>query len=63
MRRVESEPVPESRRTRFPRWPRRLLSDDTRRVGLQGVAAAREELEQHSCDDSRRARRREPTDE
>lgn len=48
---ARSEPVPEARRSRFPRWPRQGLSDKAKRVGLEGVAHAREELEEHTPDD------------
>ncbi|MGI9601855.1 MAG: hypothetical protein ACR2QE_08215 [Acidimicrobiales bacterium] len=50
MGKVESELVPAARRTRFARWPRRGLSEHTRQVGLEGIAAAREELERHGCE-------------
>lgn len=51
MGRARSEPVPEARRIRFPRWPRAGLTDKARRVGLEGVAHAREELDEHTPDD------------
>ncbi|MDH3705190.1 MAG: hypothetical protein OES57_03945 [Acidimicrobiia bacterium] len=51
MGKARSEPVPEARRSRFPRWPRKGLSERARRVGLEGVAHAREELVEHTPDD------------
>lgn len=51
MGKARSEPVPDARRSRFPRWPRAGLSARARRVGLAGVANAREELDEHTPDD------------
>ncbi len=44
---VENEPIPETRRSHFTRWPKGRLSKRDRRIGRKGIADVREELTHH----------------